>query len=241
MKLRFFDDFDRIVIVSLPYRTDRRRDMVRELRRVNLQDDPRVQFFDAYSLESRGCFRSVGSHGCYMSHLAILTEAGEARQRVLVLQDDCQFLPGILSYRMPEGTDVFYGGFRASDPADLKNSNIAGAHFMGFSADAARAASRYLSDLLQLTIPPDAKAAAETEFDPAIRPPIDGALVWFRRAHPQFKTEFKLLGIQRSSRSDVEPKRLDMVWGARRLVDAVRKVKSRSSSMFAWRGAPPHS
>jgi glycosyl transferase family 25 len=223
----FFEPFDRIDIVSLPHRTDRRRQMIESLRQVGLSDDSRVQFFDAYRIEDRGPFRRPGSHGCFMSHLAILNQAAEAGQSVLILQDDCQFLPDIVTYRLPEGTDVFYGGYTAADSTDLDSSDIVGAHFMGFSARAAEAAAIYLTNLLDPDFPPDPKAAAQLGFNADVRPPIDGSLVWFRRAHPNFKTVFKLLSLQRSSRSDVTPGRLDKLPVVGRLMDMAHVVRSR--------------
>lgn len=201
--------------------------MIEGLRQVGLSGDSRVQFFDAYRFEDRGPFWRPGSHGCFMSHLAILKQAAEADQSVLILQDDCQFLPDILTYRVPEGTDVFYGGYTATDSTDLDNSDIIGAHFMGFSARAAKAAAIYLTNLLDPDFPPDPKAAAQPGFNAEVRPPIDGSLVWFRRAHPHFKTVFKLLSLQGSFRSDVTPGRLDRLPGVRRLMDMVRVVRAR--------------
>lgn len=222
-----FDRYDRIRIVSLASRTDRRREMLRELEALGLADDPRIAFFDAIQIDDAGPFRSAGSHGCYLSHLQILEEAGAAGESVLILQDDCEFLPSIRDEDVPDG-DIFYGGFLASDPTDLEGSDIIGAHCMGFSAAAARKASIYLRRLLDLGYPADAKAAAQPGFDPKIRPPIDGACVWFRRAHPELKTAFQLVATQRPSRSDIAPSRLfDRVWGLRNLASVARRIKQR--------------
>lgn len=219
-------DYDRVRIVSLPERDDRRRQMRRELRSLGVEGDTRVQFFNALKRPDRGPFRSAGSHGCYLSHLAILRDAAQAEESVLILQDDCEFLPDTRSYRLPPGVDVFYGGYEASDPDDLANCDIVGAHFMGFSAKAAGLASNYLTQLLDPSFPPDAKAAAESSFNPTMRPPIDGACVWFRRAHPELVTEFRLLAVQRSSRSDITPRRtLDRFWATRGLLEGARRLK----------------
>jgi hypothetical protein len=82
---------------------------------------------------------------------------------------------------------------------------------MGFSASAAKLAKDYLLKLLDPAFPADPVAQGEPGFDPMIRPPIDGALVWFRRAHPELKTAFALLADQRRSKSDVSPGALDRV------------------------------
>ena len=44
-----FDYFDEIRVINLPSRKDRRALMLGELRRVGLEGDPRVEFFDALS------------------------------------------------------------------------------------------------------------------------------------------------------------------------------------------------
>jgi glycosyl transferase family 25 len=196
-----FSHYDRIQIVNLPHRTDRRREMERELGKLDISVP--VSYFPAIKMEDRGPFLRVGSHGAYLSHLAILKSAAALGESVLILQDDCKFLPQARTHEVAESTDIFYGGYDASDPADLHGSNIIGAHFMGFSASAAKKAAVYLESLLDPNFPPEPRAAAQPQFDPAIRPPIDGALVWFRRVHPEIQTEFAMLSTQRSSRTDI--------------------------------------
>lgn len=226
-----FASFDRIRIVNLASRADRRAEMEQQLSRVGLLDDPRVEFFGALSYSEPGPFLRSGSHGAFMSHLALLQEAAAAGQSILILQDDCDFLlPDIADHVPSEAWDVFYGGYEASNPDDLHGSEIIGAHFMGFSPRAAAAAVDYLSDFLDPGFPPDPVAAAEANFDPAIRPPIDGALVWFRRAHPELRTVFAMLGVQRSSRTDIGDQRwFDKVPGLRRLAEAARRIRRRLS------------
>ena len=191
--------------------------MSRQLKFVGLADDPRVSFYDAIRMSSPGCFRSSGSYGCYMSHLAILIEAANSQQRVAILQDDCDFLPAIHSYHPPE-FDIFYGS-HAEDA-----ETIIGAHFMGFSAKAAQLAADYLQRLLNPNFPPDPVASQEATFNPTMRPPIDGSLVWFRRAYPQLKTVFALLGVQRRSRSDITPGTLDKIPVVRDAVEVMRRA-----------------
>ena len=45
--------FDRIRIINLPSRVDRRREMLGELRRIELADDPRVSFADGVIVEEK--------------------------------------------------------------------------------------------------------------------------------------------------------------------------------------------
>lgn len=207
--------YDMIRVVSLPERTDRRKAITNEFRKFgfigkkqNLPTaDNQMAFFDAYRLDDPGLFRSSGSHGAYLSHLEILCEARSKNCSVLIFQDDCSFYGDVISYELPQDCDVFYGGWHLSNPddgSDLHNAPIIGAHFMGFSPKAAVFAAAYLTNLLDPNFPPDAKAAAtEPSFNPEQRPPIDGALVWFRRAHPELKVVFKKLGTQRNSVTDI--------------------------------------
>lgn len=201
--------------------------MEREFRRVGLGGDPRVTFFDAISCADSGPFLRRGSHGNFLSQLALLKEAAVANESILILEDDCDFLvPQVLEFEMPERWDIFYGGYLdARDPDNLDGSDIVGSHFMGFSPRAAQAAARYLTDYLEPDFAPDPRAAAEPGYDPAIRPPIDGAYVWFRRAHPELRTVFSQLGVQRSSRTDVGDQRwFDRTPGVRELAGLARKA-----------------
>lgn len=210
------EPFDQIRIINLPYRTDRRADMLRELARIGLADDPRVSFFEAIRPADQGDFYSVGARGVYLSHLQILREAADAGMNVLILEDDCQFTPAALSAgNLPDPAtpwDIFYGGYEATDPGDLYTSDIVGAHMMGFTANTARRLCDYLDNLV---------------YDGA-HPPIDGAYVWFRRANDDIRTAFAVppLAVQRSSRSDVGNLRLhDRITMLRPFLAFARRIK----------------
>jgi len=211
-----FDRFDLIRIINLPYRSDRRAEMMRELAAIGLADDPRVKFFEAIRPADKADFYSVGAHGVYLSHLAILREAARAGASVLILEDDCHFLPAA---RGPEGLpdltsgwDIFYGGYDAADPADLMHSDIVGAHMMGFSAATAARLCAYFDTL---------------EYAGA-HPPTDGAYVWFRRAHGDVRTVFAVppLALQRPSRTDIGDLRIfDRIAFLRPLIERARRLK----------------
>lgn len=190
--MRLFDRFDRIRIVNLPERSDRRREMNRELAKVGLLGDPRVTYFSAFRPADAGPFTSIGAHGVYLSQRTILRQAAEATESLLILEDDCDFISTAHMYEDPKEWDIFYGGYYASDPSDLRQSDIAGAHMMGFSREGVRQVSAYLENLA----PPQ-----------GIHPPIDAAYVWFRRANPNVPVAFAVppLAVQRTSRSDIAP------------------------------------
>lgn len=184
-----FDNFDRIRIINLPQRVDRRREMAAELERLGLTNDPKVSYFQAIRPVDKGRFTSIGARGVYESQQEILRDAAKAGQSVLILEDDCDFIAGAQSYKLPGNWSIFYGGYNAALPDDLHNSDIMGAHMMGFSREGAKAVSDYLKQL---------------DYD-GIHPPIDAAYVWFRRANPKVPTHFALppLAGQRPSRSDI--------------------------------------
>jgi glycosyl transferase family 25 len=207
-----FAGFDRIRIINLPARTDRRREMEGELRRIGLERDPRVQFVDGVVVTDKTPFRAAGEKGVFLAHLRILSEAAAAEESVLILEDDVDFTAAAKGWCLPDGCDVAYGGYEAHEPEKLEESDIIGAHCMGFSARAAQALAPFLEGLLHHESPP----------------PIDGAYVWFRRQHEGFRTEFAepVVAVQRPSRSDIAvPKSFDRVALLRGPVGWARALK----------------
>ena len=206
-----FEAFDIIRVINLRSRRDRRNQMLAQLQSVGLADDARVAFFDAIRPVDKGPFSSVGAHGVYLSHKAILQEAVDRSASVLILEDDCDISESALQLDIGRGWDVFYGGYLASDPSDLDNSDIIGAHMMGFSAEGAKSMLDYLNGLCLS----------------AQHPPIDGAYVWFRRDNPKSIALFAVppVGFQRPSRSDIEPGKIfNRVPVLREVVGLVRSI-----------------
>lgn len=210
-----FDNFDRVRIINLPHRADRRREMIAELERIGLAvDGERIAFFEACAPADDGGFSSRGAYGCYLSHLSLLEMGGS----MLILEDDCDFTPAVRDFEY-DGADIYYGGYYANDPDDLQNSDIIGSHMMGYSEEAARTAAVYLRQLL----------------DPKFRdfvppPPIDGALVWLRRNYPGLTTKFAVppLALQRPSRTDIgNLKMIDRVPWMQSAVHLARRIKRR--------------
>lgn len=186
--MRPFAAYDRIRIINLPDRTDRRAEMAEELSRIGLDGDSRVAFFPGIRAADAAPWRRPGERGVFLGHLAILEEAAEAGESVLILEDDADFTPALATTALP-ASGIFYGGYEATTSADLHDSDIVGAHCMGFSADVVRDLAPYLRSLVDHPDPP----------------PIDGAYVWYRRAHPDVLTSFAVppIAVQRASRSDI--------------------------------------
>lgn len=220
------DSFDSIRVVNLPERKDRRAYMKRELASVHLLDASKVDFFPAIRMKDPLCFMRSGSRGAYLSHLELLREAQFKSESILILQDDCKFFPAA-SRHPATSADVFYGGYTAMDPSNIEESPIIGAHFMGFSRRAVPLAVEFLTALIQPGAAP--LNSAEFSFDRQgqfVRPPIDGGLVWFRKAHPELSTEFALLSRQRSSRTDIgDQTAADRYRSTRRLAEFARSAR----------------
>ena len=204
------DAYDCIKIINLPARTDRRREMMGELKRMGLADDSRVEFFDAIAPADRGKWRTIGEHGCFLSHLAVLKSALKASKSILLLEDDCDFTTAAATSDWGAGSDIFYGGFTATDYSQLQTSDLQGAHCVGFDHAVLPALVAYLEQ----------HAGGET---PA---PVDAAYVDFRRANPQVRTAFAQpqVAIQRQSSSDISPGRFDRNVVTRFVVSLVRKL-----------------
>jgi glycosyl transferase, family 25 len=206
-----FPRFDRIRIINLPSRPDRRAEMTAELRRIGLENDPRVQFVDGVIVEDMKPFRRPGEKGVFLAQLGIIRDAAAAGESVLVLEDDVDFTPAVRTWQPAPECDIAYGGYEAADPANLQSSDIIGAHCIGFSARAAQALTPFLSGLLEHEAPP----------------PIDGAYVWFRRQREGFVTEFAepVVAVQRPSRSDITSGGLDQHSMLRPGLSIARKIK----------------
>ena len=184
-----FAEYDRIRIINLAHRTDRRAQMAAELARIGLGGDPRVAFFDAVESATAAPWRAKGERGVFLSHLGVLRDAAAAGESVLILEDDADFTAALDTVFPEQDVDIFYGGYEALDPSSLESSDIIGAHCMGFSADTARRLVDFLDPLQRHESPP----------------PIDGAYVWYRRAFPDARTQFAMpvVAVQRPSRSDI--------------------------------------
>lgn len=234
--MTLFSCFDRIVVINLPERTDRRRQMQAELARAGVAiDDPRLRFFKAIRPPDAGLFPAIGARGCFLSHLQVIEEAlGDGVQRLLVLEDDlelapaaCQPQPALAARLLAGDWDFAYAGHIESlggDPQapqwQRSEAPLMCAHFYALSA-------RVLPDLRDYLRACMVRPPGHPDGGPMH---VDGAYSMFRARQPGCVTLIAApsLGGQRFSRSDVSPRHwYDQLPGLRTLAALARGIKNR--------------
>jgi hypothetical protein len=235
--------FDAIYVINLPSRSDRRDQMKEQFRKIGM--DPGlapVVFFDAVRPDDAGGFPTVGTRGCFLSHLGVLRAARAAgHQRILVLEDDVNF-SGNFVERFASltpaidalGWDFWYLGALSVTPpvSDAgtsalvtlpSQSAVLGAHMFAVTSAVVAELVPYLEAML-----------ARPAGDPAGGPMhVDGAYGWFRRDHPSVRTVVTTqpLGYQRPSRTDIHQlKWFDRLPVIKAVVGLLRLRRARISS-----------
>lgn len=209
---------DKIYVVNLESRPDRRQEMEVELLRAGFTaQDSLVEFFKAVQPEAPGAFPSIGARGCFLSHLGILRAARDAGSRmILLLEDDAAFGSTFLSKGVEALADledsesaIAYLGYRIA-PGQMPGSaqahsthwrvldpeTVVGCtHAMLIHQRAIGPLVQYLEAMLE-------RPAGHAAGGPMH---VDGAYSWFRRAHPEMLTLVtpQEYVTQRASRSDI--------------------------------------
>lgn len=201
--------FDRVYCINLAARTDRRRQMSAEFRRIGV-DPESIRWFKAVRPDNRGEFENVGARGCFLSHYHILQEADSQKTiRILILEDDADFvrdfnarLSHISKELSQKNWDVFYGGGEVGPASKVGEQldevafdvPVRCTHFVGFARSAIERLPNYLA--MQLS-----RKAGDPKGGPM---EVDGSYSWARK-------ELKLntliakpaICYQRSSSSDI--------------------------------------
>lgn len=227
--------FERICVVNLSKRKDRRREMCLHLDAIGLNLS-RVDFFSAIRPTDRGAWPSIGARGCFLSQLQVLREAAkDGVESVLLLEDDCEMSSAFQAHPdevwdVLKGCDWQYlhGGqiirerqtlaprIRSLDP----KTELVGAHFVAFKGEGLGLAVSYLEEMLE-------RPAGSPDGGPMH---VDGAYSWFRRAYPDMNsfTFVPSLAFQRASSSNIaEVKWHDSVPVIRDAAALARRVKNR--------------
>jgi glycosyl transferase, family 25 len=231
--------FERIYVINLASRADRRDEVQAQLQTVGLDlYRAPVHLFTAVRPDSAGDFPSLGARGCFMSHLGVLQNAEQAGLRsILILEDDFDFsstFAGDAQALAPQlaasDWSYFYGGYRFDGLKPNSTGQrlqlaepgwaIGTTHCVALRGDAIAQTARYLEAML-----------ARPNGDPLGGPMhVDGAYCWFRKAHPQHRTLMAVpeLGDQRPSRTDIHDLNwYDRVPVVKDAVNALRKLRRR--------------
>ncbi len=235
--MRAIDYFDRLLIVNLPERQDRRNEMLRELQSANIPlRANRCEFFPAVRVSDAAGFPNAGYRGCFLSHLTILEKMKlEQWETVLIMEDDLSISP---RFRIDEEKIVselqkvdwgfaFFGNtFNPLSQEEVHlekfSEPLLGTHFYAVHR-------RILDRLLEFMKMVPQRPHGDP--DGGCMSP-DAALSFFRMKNPDIESYIVLpnFGQQRSSRSDIAPRWFDGVPIIRELVASARKLKVK------WKG-----
>lgn len=229
---------DRLYVINLKSRPDRRREILSELGHIGLDDQsPIVKMFEAVKPESAGTFPSIGARGCFLSHLGVLRHARDQGYRaILILEDDATITPDcradlVLIMKDLEGMEwsLAYLGHRIA-PDQMPGPDLARTqHWLELPADtsiqtthAMLISKRSIGPIIDYLERMMARPGGHREGGPMH---VDGAYSWFRRAHPDLLTLVMPTSCiqQRASRSDITPS----VWKDRLpFMPLLRKLKN---------------
>ncbi len=92
--------FDRVRIINMVTRQDRRDETVAEFERHNFEiNTDKVNFFKAITPTEAEEFPNAATRGCFLSHMTILEDAAKDQlKNVLILEDDIQFTKSLKTH-----------------------------------------------------------------------------------------------------------------------------------------------
>lgn len=225
----FSDYIDRCVVINLPSRTDRKRDMLQELHRHRLNAD----FLSAIRPDDKAGFPSIGARGCFLSHLTLLKQArDDGVKNLVIMEDDLtisdqfdQAQQGLIDTLDSRPWAFAYFGHRL----DLEEQHAAAmiphtgpiiaAHFVGINGTVLPTLVDFLETMLK-------REPGHPDGGPMH---VDGAYSTFREQHPELVTLVANppMGSQRSSISDItNTNRWQMVPFIRPLFSMAYSVKN---------------
>ena len=239
--MKLIDQFERVYIVNLPERGDRRREIEAELGRFGLRvDGEKIRYWNAVRPSDAGLFPSLGSRGCFLSHLGILNDAIEdGLDNLLIMEDDLaidarfvQAQPAMCRVLQDRRWDFAYVGHVEPLPDDggapvwqHARQPLVTAHFYALN----RPVLRPLRDHLQACL------AREPGHPLGSPMHVDGAYSLFRMQRPDTLTLIAApsLGGQRSSRSDIFPNKwYDRTPGLIQVAAWMRSIKNQGKRLL---------
>lgn len=234
--MSIFNAFQRIYVINLPSRADRLRAVLAELARVGIsKDDPRLKIFAGIRPSDAGGFPTIGTRGCFLSHLGVLREAlADGLDNVLILEDDVLLNPSALKPSHELQTVLARGDWDFAYLGHVQPSPDPNASPIFLTTQTPlvclhcyalnRRVIGPLLDYLQSCL---ARPPGHPDGGPMH---VDGAYSMFRARHPNFVTiicQPSLAG-QRSSRSDIHVNRwFDRLPGFKQLAGLARGLLNR--------------
>ncbi|APW58732.1 glycosyltransferase family 25 protein [Paludisphaera borealis] len=236
------DYFAKTYIINLPARSDRRRETNAMLKRVGLATGSGgIEYFPATRPDSAGDFASIGTRGCFLSHLGALKKArDEGAANVLLMEDDLEIDPkfsnltdAFVSTLRKEPWGFVYFGHRLTDVPPSPGGEllipyrgpIVTAHFVGINGTVLPRLIDFLDTVL-------GRPGGHPDGGPMH---VDGAYSTFRQQNPDVLTLVAQpsLGWQRSSKSDITTAWFDSVPGLNVLSGLARIMKGKGRKLDA--------
>jgi GR25 family glycosyltransferase involved in LPS biosynthesis len=231
---QIIDYFDRCYIINLLDRTDRRRQVIKEFRRVGIDiPSERVKFHTAIRPADKGAFTDIGTRGCFISHRNVLEAAQSDRLRnVLVFEDDVSFrkvdrgfVDELIQELSKKSWDVVLFGYaRPFDREDLSGplalwpNDILGLHFYAVNGP-------FIGKMLQYMKECERRPRGHPDGGPM---PADGAYNHVRYVNKDVTLLLSVpsLAFQRSSRTDIASTHVfDRVACLSPIIRGVRSIK----------------
>ncbi|WP_414625212.1 glycosyltransferase family 25 protein [Calothrix sp. CCY 0018] len=230
--MKFIEFFDRIYVINLPSRKDRRREIERELKNAGMPfTSGKVELFPAIKPENSEPFYSIGCKGCFLSHLNVLKQAKmQGLKNVLIVEDDLeiaeyfqQYEDVILAELIQTNWDIVHFGYCDSPEKDVSlpifqsfSGEIIGTQFYAVHEKVYDQLINFFEVLLQ-------RPAGHPDGGP-MSP--DGVFNVFKWQYPDITRLIAVpsFGGQRSSRSDVSPSWFDQLPILKTFVESLRKL-----------------
>lgn len=204
------DYFQRVYIINLPERKDRRKAITAELEQADMPIlGGKVELFPAVKPREAMGFPNIGARGCFMSHLGILQSALQrGLSNVLIVEDDLMISPEVnrhIGKILGDLSNIDWGIVYLGHIEKLASGGepkfipfydpVITSHFYAVNGKVIPRLIEYLEQVL-----------TRQPGDPLGGPMhLDGALTMFRQANPDVLTLIAdpNLGKQRPSRSNI--------------------------------------
>jgi GR25 family glycosyltransferase involved in LPS biosynthesis len=225
--------FDRIYVINLPERTDRRREITEALQRIGISFAPgKVELFPAIKAKEAAGFSSPGVRGCFLSHLSVLKKAAELDlSNVLVLEDDMEFSsifdqlwPAMQQQLQDSPWGFAYFSYTHVEGSKLTTPNTKHVEMRPLNGGYLRCAHAYA--VSRPTLAPLIQFLEEILKDNPID--VDGAYSLFRKKYPEtlvLRAEPQPVR-DRASHSDLHNTGWRATWVGRTLLRPARRIKN---------------